>query len=70
MSCKQTARKRSASERAPLERRDEPAPLCNFASTAVAPVPHEMGMRTSANAGCWRHDAATICISPKEAMAA
>jgi hypothetical protein len=50
MSSKQTARKRSASERAPLKRRNEPAPLCSFARTAVTPVPREMGMRTTPNA--------------------
>jgi hypothetical protein len=45
MSSKQTARKRSASERAPLERRNEPAPLCSFAGTTVTPVAHAVGMR-------------------------
>jgi hypothetical protein len=57
MSSKQTACKRSASERAPLKRRNEPAPLRSFAGTAVTPVPHVVGMRTSANAGkapTWR----------------
>ena len=56
MNCKQTARKRSASERAPLKRRNEPASLRSFAGTAVTPVPREVGMRTSVNAAGHRHD--------------
>jgi hypothetical protein len=56
MSSKQAARKRSASERAPMERRNEPAPLCSFAGTSVTPVPHAVGMCTPANAVGRRRD--------------
>lgn len=59
MSSKETARKRSASECVPLERRNEPAPLCSFAGTAVKPVPHAVGIRTSANSADRRHGQAS-----------
>jgi hypothetical protein len=58
MSSKQAARKRGASERAQVERCNEPAPLCSFTGTAVTPVPHAVGMRTPANAVRSRHDSA------------
>ena len=66
MSSKQTARKRSASERAPLERRNEPAPLRSFAGTVVTPVPHIVGMRTSENDHLHRHGELGLRKMPTE----
>jgi hypothetical protein len=69
MSSKQTARKRGASERAQLERRNEPASLCSFAGTAVTPVPHFLGMRTTANTVGRRHDDVQTANKATEATA-
>ena len=69
MSSKQMARKRRASERVQRERHNEPAPLCSFTGTAVAPVPRFAGMCTTVNAVSRRHACALYADKGAEATA-